>query len=263
MNTSSQKPIRIAVVVIPTYNEMGNIVALIDAICGVTRNIGNGWSLKILIVDGHSTDNTAECVRSKMEELSHLHLLVEEKKGGIGAAYLEGFTHAIKELHADVVFEFDGDFQHPPEMIPVMLQKIDQGYDYIIGSRFVSGGADLRRGSMVRRILSSAGGYLARLILFFPGKYFRLVTDPTSGLRVTRVSGFLDKMDLSIDHLYSRKFGYKIQLLSETTRLNPRYGEVALLFQDRHAGHSKIEPGTAWEILLTALKSRMHLVHIS
>jgi len=252
-----QKIIKTAVIVIPTYNEADNVGNLIHKIFEVAKI--DGWSIKILIVDGQSTDDTVKIVQEKMKVFDGLSLIVEEKKEGIGAAYLSGFRYVIDNLRADIVFEFDGDFQHPPEMIPIMIKKIDEGCDYIIGSRFSNGGRDMRSGNIVRKALSSFGGYLARFILFFPNRYFFQVKDPTSGLRATRVKGFMDRLNLDTEHLYSKKFGYKIQLLSETIKLRPKYCEVPLLFYDRKKGQSKIEAGTAMEILMSAIKSRCNL----
>ena len=61
-------------------------------------------------------------------------MFVEEKKEGIGAAYFQGFDYAAKKLGADVVVEFDGDFQHPPAAIPLLLAKIDATLDPLLGS---------------------------------------------------------------------------------------------------------------------------------
>ena len=84
------------------------------------------WRCSLLVVDGSSPDGTGEIVRGMMAQHPEVHLLVEEKEG-IGAAYFKGFRHAVETLHADVLIEFDGDSQHPPQSIPVMLRAIDNG----------------------------------------------------------------------------------------------------------------------------------------
>ena len=66
--------------------------------------------------------------------------MVGQKKG-LGAAYLRGMTYAIDKLNADVMFEMDADFFHDPKKIPDFLQKIDEGNDFVIGTRYSAGGS--------------------------------------------------------------------------------------------------------------------------
>ena len=106
--------------------------------------------------------------------------------------------------------------------------------------------------------MTEGGGLLARFILFFPFKHFFDVTDPTTGLKVTRVKGFVDHMDLSTAHFYSRKFGYKVQWLLETLDIGARFKEVPLKFANREAGASKFESDTTTEILISCIKSRWY-----
>jgi dolichol-phosphate mannosyltransferase len=252
---ADKKP-RVAIV-IPTYNEAENIGKLIERLAlGIFPKLP-GFDLNILIVDGGSTDNTAGIVEKITTESSNVRLIREAKKDGIGSAYLKGFNYAINDLKADIVVEFDGDFQHPPEMIPIILEKISSGYDYVLGSRCIAGGSEPRGRNQFRVFLTHFGGLLARFILFFPGKKFRTVTDPTTGLRATRVKGCLDRLDLRKEHLYSKKFGYKVQLLSETLATGARYAEVSLEFGNRMSGESKFEKGTAWDIFSACVRTRL------
>ncbi len=71
-------------------------------------------------------------MREKQKQYHGLDLLVEEKKEGIGAAYVKGFRRAMRKLKADVIIDFDGDFQHPPETIAALLGEIDKGADYVL-----------------------------------------------------------------------------------------------------------------------------------
>ena len=253
MKTTTQT----AVIVIPTYNEADNIGKMIDYLNTKTfPGLDSKWHMKILVVDGNSPDGTGKIVTEKSKKYPNTYLLTETSKDGLGAAYFKGFKYAIDQLNADFVFEFDADFQHPPETIPSMLQAMDDGYDYVIGSRKIKGGAEPEGRDFMRMMMTEAGGFLARFILFFPFKHFFDVTDPTTGLKVTRVKGFLDKMDLDYSRLYSRKFGYKVQLLLETLSLGAKFKEVPLQFQNREAGQSKFESDTTTEILVSCIKSR-------
>lgn len=250
-----------AVVVIPTYNEVENIRKLIPILCSDIFPKISKWNMRVVVVDGNSPDKTAEEVVLLAKTYPNVEVIKESKKNGIGSAYMEGFAYSIKNLNADVVIEFDADFQHPPETLITIMSKVDEGFDYVIGSRVVSGGSEPAGRNIFRTFLTEFGGFTASFILFFPGKYFSRVTDPTSGLRATRVKGVLDKLDLSPTHLYSKQFGYKLQLLSETLVTGARYAEIPLNFGHRMAGVSKFEAGTAFDILKTCIKTRMSAMY--
>jgi len=247
-----------AVIVIPTYNEADNIGKMIEYLNTKTfPSLPKKWNMKILVVDGNSPDGTGKVVTEKSKKYSNTYLYTETTKDGIGAAYLKGFKYAMEELKADYVFEFDGDFQHPPETIPSMLEAMDEGYDYVIGSRKIKGGSNPKGWGFKRVFFSEFGGFTARFIMFFPFKNFFKVTDPTTGLKVTRVKGFIDKMNLDYkNHLLTKSFGYKLQLLFETLKMGAKFKEVPLEFKVRNAGESKIESKTAKDIFIVAIKLR-------
>ena len=263
MNTKSQT----AVIVIPTYKEADIIGKTIEVLCTDTfpkiakkeGGLTQDWQMKILVVDGNSPDGTGKVVEAQAKNFPNVFLLTETSKDGIGAAYYKGFKYAIDKLNADFVFEFDSDLQHPPSTIPLMLAKVEQGYDHVIGSRKIAGGSNPKGWGFKRVFLSEVGGFTARFIMFFPFKNFFKVTDPTTGLKVTRVKGFIDRFDLiDFKHLYSRSFGYKLQLLFEILAMKPKFTEIPLQFNVRTAGESKIEPQTAKEILRVAFTLRWH-----
>lgn len=246
-----------AVIVIPTYNEAGSIGQMIEHLCTKTfPGLDKKWDMKILVVDGNSPDGTGKVVSEKTKKYKNVTLFTETSKDGIGAAYLKGFKYAMEKLNADYVFEFDGDFQHPPEIIPHMLQAMDDGYDYVIGSRKIKGGSNPKGWGFYRWFLSEFGSLVARFVLFFPFKNFLKVTDPTTGCKVTRVKGFVDQLNLDYSHLYTKSFGYKFQLLFETLALGAKFKEVPLVFQVRTTGESKIEQQATVEMLLTTFKIR-------
>jgi len=260
--TSSK--IETAVIVIPTYNEADNIGKMIEYLNDKTfpyiqakkGGLTHDWQMKILVVDGNSPDGTGKVVDKYTKKYSNTHLYTETSKDGIGAAYLKGFKYAMEKLSADYVFEFDGDFQHPPETIPVMLKAMEDGYDHVIGSRKIAGGSNPKGWGFKRVFFSEVGGFTARFILFFPFKNFFKVTDPTTGLKVTRVKGFVDKMDMDYSHLLTRSFAYKLQLLFETLKMGAKFKEVPLKFKVRNAGESKIEPQTAKNTFRVAILLR-------
>ena len=243
-----------AVVIIPTYNEAQTIGEMVDYLFEKTFPGIKDWQMKLLIVDDTSPDGTYKVVQQKQHKYKNLFLSLSKEKAGIGAAYVRGFRYAMKELDADVVIEFDGDFQHPPETIPVMLEEIDNGADYVLGSRKIKGGSNPKGWGFKRVFFSEFGGFTARFILFFPFKNFFRITDPTGGLKASRVKGFVDRMDM--DHLYSRSFAYKLEFLYKMVQLKAKVKEIPVQFGLRESGASKIEPQTAKEILLTVIKLR-------
>ncbi len=129
---------RIAVI-IPTYNERLSLGALVDAIFAQAPTMPQ-HEFHIVVVDGNSTDGTAELVKEKQTTYpQQLHLIEESKKEGLGMAYIKGMNHAVSVLHADAYIEFDGDGQHEPRFIHDLVRSFDEGNDYVIGSRYVNG----------------------------------------------------------------------------------------------------------------------------
>ena len=255
---------QVAVIVIPTYNEADNIGKMIEYLNTKTfpyitakkGGLEKKWLMKILVVDGNSPDGTGKVVEKAAKKYSNTFLYTETSKDGIGAAYLKGFKYAMENLKADFVFEFDGDFQHPPETIPVMLKAMEDGYDYVIGSRKIKGGSNPKGWGFKRVFFSEVGGLVGRFIMFFPFKNFFKVTDPTTGLKVTRVKGFADHLDMDYSHLLTKSFYYKFQLLFETLKMKAKFKEIPLEFHVRNAGESKIEATAPLEALRVAFLLR-------
>lgn len=245
-----------AVIVIATYNEAGSVASMMDTLFNKIFPTITNWDCQILIVDDTSPDKTYEIVQQLQKKYPKLHLLINPVKLGMGNAIVKGFHYAIEKLKADVLVEFDCDFQHPPEDIPKLLAEIDHGYDFVIGSRKIKGGSVPDSWGLRRIFFTYVGGFTSRFIMFFPFKPFFLVTDPTTGLRASRVKNFVDKIDL--DHLYSLKFGYKIELLYRMIHLKAKFKEIPLRFGLRETGESKIAKDTAKDILNVSIKCRWH-----
>ena len=244
-----------AVIIIPTYNEVESIDKMIDHLFTKIFPKIDNWHCQLLIVDDTSPDGTYKVVQKKQKKYSDLFLLLNKEKSGIGTAYVKGFKQAMTKLHADVIIEFDSDFQHPPTDIPLLLKEIDKGADYVMGSRKIKGGSNPKGWGFKRLFFSEAGGFMARFILFFPFKNFFKITDPTTGLKASRVKGFVDTMD--IDHLYSEKFGYKLEFLFKMVLLGAKVKEIPLKFGLRTLGESKISGQTASDILKTVILLRL------
>lgn len=242
-----------AVIVIPTYNEAPTAPGLAHSILSRIAPGLPQWKISVLVVDGNSPDGTADRIREIQERDSRLHLIVETKKEGIGAAYFKGFEHAVRNLKADVLVEFDGDLQHPPEAIPRLLEEIDQGADLVLGSRRMRGGSYPKGLGFRRLFLSKAGGLLARCLLFFPGRAFFRISDPTTGLRALRVAGFYGNLDL---RALSKGFSYKVEMLHQLVRMGADVREIPFAFGVRRQGESKSTRQTPAEMLGAVLRLR-------
>jgi dolichol-phosphate mannosyltransferase len=118
-------------VIIPTYNEVDNVAALLDKL------IELAFDLDVLVVDDNSPDGTAALVARYSEKYPQVKLCLRKKKMGLGSAYREGFAWALANRY-DYVVQMDGDFSHSPEELPRLL-KASQTSDITIGSRFCNG----------------------------------------------------------------------------------------------------------------------------
>lgn len=237
------------VVVIPTYNEAQNIGKIIPAVLEAFKKIPR-HECHILVVDGNSPDGTAQIVQDIAKENEQVHLLLEKEKSGLGGAYIYAFKHILNNMGADVVMEMDADFQHDPKEIPNFVKKIEEGYDYVIGSRFVKGGSIPKEWGFKRKFLSVGGNLLSRIILGVHN-----VSDFTSGYKASRVRNFLDQIDL--DSVRSKGFAYKIDLLYKMYKQGARIAEIPIEFGLRDRGDSKMERNNAIDSLRVVISIRI------
>lgn len=238
------------VIVIPTYNERENTEKMIEALAKELPKIKN-HDMNVLYVDANSPDKTAELIEKKIKKYKWLHLYKEKKKEGLGRGYAKGFKYAMNKMKADYVMEFDADFQHRPDQIKDLVAKIDEGYEYIIGSRYIPGGSIPKEWKLKRKLLSVVGNLIARIGLLMPK-----VHDLTTGFKITKVKGVLDKIDL--DHLYSNSFAYKIQILGQAIQGGAKWVEVPITFEARKEGKSKIISTEQFESLKVIILVQWH-----
>jgi len=223
------------VIIIPTYNERENVERMIDVLEeDIFPKIKNN-QMEVLFVDGKSPDGTGEMVKKRMEKYGNLKLFLEEKKEGLGAAYKKGMKYAVEKLGADAVIEFDADFQHDPKYILDLVERFNEGYDYIIGSRFVKGGSYPKEWAFYRKIYTKYGNLFSRIVLFFPN--VNKVKDVSTGLKLTRVKGVLDKVDFS---KIANGFYYKTQILYQIVNMRAKVVEIPLEFKLREKGETKM-----------------------
>lgn len=209
--------------VIPTYNERDNISRLLSE---VARQGQEG--LDVLVVDDGSPDGTAALVKENKGFGQNIFLLERSGKQGLGTAYRDAFRWGL-ERDYDVFIEMDADFSHNPSHLHPLIKRIE-AYDFVIGSRYVSGGR-VENWSRFRKLVSSLGSLYARLVL---GKNIR---DFTGGFNVWRRS-ILEKVNLGT--LSASGYFFQIELKFRALEAGGRFWEEPIIFKNREQGQSKI-----------------------
>jgi dolichol-phosphate mannosyltransferase len=223
-----------ACIVIPTYNEAGNIEQLLDRIFenGRRQRSTRRWRLSVLVVDDNSPDGTAARVKEYGAKNPDVHLLLRKEKQGLGAAYIAGMRHALALLSPDVIMEMDADFSHNPDDILRLLGEIENGADFVIGSRYVKGGSIPPAWGLHRRLISKAANLYTKAVLRIPR-----VRDCSGGFRAIRTSA-LRQVDLSA--LNVKGYAFQVLLLEAVVRNGGLVQEVPIAFSERNAGKSKM-----------------------
>ena len=225
------------VIIIPTYNERENIVAMIKRVMSLELHFD------LLIVDDSSPDGTAELVRQEQQNYSErLHLIERSGKLGLGTAYIAGFKYAIAHGY-DRIFEMDCDFSHNPDDLMRLDSSLDEN-DMVIGSRYCKG-VNVVNWPMGRLLMS-----------YFASKYVRIVTqmpvaDATAGF-VGYSRKVLETIDL--DAVKMNGYGFQIEMKYSAWKLGFKLGEVSIIFIDREAGTSKMSSGIFGEAFFGVMK---------
>lgn len=235
-------------IILPTYNEKVNIQKMIPLLEEEIFPKVKNHELSILVMDDKSPDGTGDEVKKFQKKWKNLVLQTGNKQG-LGAAYVRGMKYAMDKMGADAVMEFDADFQHDPYAIPRLIEAMDDGADYVIGSRYIKGGAIPSEWGIHRKFISFFGSLFARVVLFM----FR-IHDITSGFKLTK-SEYLRKVDL--EHLYSKYYAYKIQILYEVVRLGAVVKEVPIVFKERKDGSSKLTQKDLFESFWVVIRLRL------
>lgn len=138
----------------PTYREAENITFLLERISRVRDD--HDIDIDVLIMDDDSRDGTVDVVARLAKPW--VELVVRTTDRGLSAAVLDGMLRA----RGDVLVCMDADLSHPPESIPSMLRKLDDGADFVIGSRYVDGGSTSDDWGFFRWLNSRVATLLAR-----------------------------------------------------------------------------------------------------
>ena len=230
-------------VLLPTYNEAGNLEEVVRASAAELERIVPGdW--RVLVVDDASPDGTGLLADELAAELPAVEALHRSGKEGLGKAYLAGFRHALAG-GAERVIVMDADFSHDPRHLPAIVAAARES-DLVLGSRYVAGG-EIADWPPLRRLLSRFGSIYARTIL---GVH---VNDLTTGFRCVG-RRLLETVEPST--LRSQGYVFNIELTYRALLAGFRVTEIPICFRDRKAGESKMSLPIAFEALVLVPKLR-------
>lgn len=228
-------------VIIPTYNEIENIAAIIDAVMALT----DGFD--VLVVDDGSPDGTAACVREKAGQYpDRIHLLERSGKLGLGTAYIAGFKWALGRGY-EYITEMDADFSHNPADLPRLLAACRDGADVAVGSRYVSG-------------VNVVNWPIGRVLMsYYASAYVRIITrmkirDTTAGF-VCWNRCVLEAIDL--DAVEFRGYAFQIEMKYTAHSRGFKVSEVPIVFVNRVLGSSKMSGSIFGEAVFGVIKLRL------
>lgn len=223
-------------VILPTYNEVGNIVPLLEAII---RNLGAGPDVEIIVVDDNSPDGTLDAVRAAFPEGPVVPILRTTDRG-----LARSIRAGIEAATGDRIAVLDTDFTHDPDLLPTMVHLAER-FDVVVGSRFCAGGG-----------MPDLPHYLASLVYNWGLRIVlrTQIQDSLSGYFVIN-RATLEK--LPFDSIFSGYGDYFFRLLFFAQRNRASIVEMPVVYDTRRKGESK---SVFWKLLfsysLAALKLR-------
>lgn len=148
------------IIVMPVANEEESMERVMDEILKLPYE-----PLYLYVVmDSYSRDRTADIVKAyEKKTKGKIRYIYHEKSCGVISCYLEGFRRALED-GAGWIIEMDGGGSHLPSEVPAFIEKLEQGYECVWGSRFIKGGKVIHD-PVYRRVLSKGGTVLANLVL--------------------------------------------------------------------------------------------------
>ena len=207
-----------------TYNERDNLAALIREIHAIVPRAD------VLVIDDNSPDGTGELADALAALDPRIHVLHRPRKLGLGTALLAAMQYAMTHDY-DFLANMDADFSHHPRYLSSLLAGMDR-HDVMIGSRYVPGGGSVNW-PLSRQFLSRSVNMLVRLLMRIPAQ------DSSGGYRCYRVAGL---RETNLQKLLSRGYSFQQEILYRCRSAGCRIGETPILFENRRAGASKVNP---------------------
>src|SRR5947209_1291807 len=210
-----------------TYNERDNLAPLIREIHEFAP------AAHVLVIDDNSPDGTGGLADELAAADPRIHVMHRAGKLGLGTAILAGMRYAMDEGY-DYLVNMDADFSHHPRYLPAILAGMRR-YDVMIGSRYVKGGGTMNW-PLSRRLMSRAVGLVVRMLMRIPAK------DTSGAYRCYRVSKL---RTVRLDKVRSRGYSFQQEVLYRCRKAGCKIGETPIVFEDRRAGKSKVNPREA------------------
>ncbi|MBZ0264003.1 polyprenol monophosphomannose synthase [bacterium] len=226
-------------VIIPTYNEKVNIDKVLE------RTLMADPRLSVLVVDDGSPDGTGDMVEEYSKTDPRIRLLRRPGKMGLGTAYVAGFKYGL-EHQFDAVVEMDADLSHNPADIPRMIKFAENGADFVIGSRYVSG-VNVVNWPLQRLLLSYFASIYSRFVTGMP---FR---DLTAGFALIK-RPVLEAID--VDRLRSNGYAFQIEVKYYAWKKGMKLVECPIIFIERADGSSKMNKRIVFEAIYRVWKLR-------
>lgn len=230
------------IVIIPTFNEVENIEAIIRAVFSQPKDF------HIVVVDDNSPDKTAEIVKSlQLEFKNRLFLLERENKNGLGSAYIAGFKWALDKNY-NFIFEMDADFSHnPDDLIKLYEACTTGGADVSVGSRYVKG-------------ITVVNWPMSRILLSYgASRYVRFITrmkvkDSTAGF-VCYKRIVLETINLNKIRFVG--YAFQIEMKFKATKKGFKIIEIPVIFKDREKGKSKMSSSIISEAIFGVISLKL------
>ncbi len=187
------------IIVMPVANEEGSIGEVLAKIMSLPYD-----NLYVYpVMDAYSKDGTERIIREMEQKYDRIRLIFHKESRGVVSCYLYGFKMALADGAVRII-EMDGGGSHLPEEIPQFIEKLDEGYDCVWGSRYVEGG-DISNHPLYRRVLSSGGTILANLVL---GTKLKDMTSGFEAFQRPILEGLNLDAFLSTGHMYQTEMRF-------------------------------------------------------
>lgn len=231
------------IVIIPTYNEIENIQAIIEKVLSLDP------IFDLLIVDDGSPDGTAASVKTLQQaHPDRIHLLERKGKLGLGTAYIAGFKYALAKSY-EYIFEMDADFSHnPDDLIRLYDACANQGAFMSIGSRYING-VNVVNWPIGRVLMSYFAGFYVRFITGMP------IQDATAGFVCYRRK-VLETIPL--DQIKFIGYAFQVEMKFTTWKYGFKMIEVPIIFTDRTKGESKMSANIFKEAIFGVIQLKVN-----
>lgn len=207
-------------IIIPTLNERGNVIPLVNGIIDIINHFS--FKAEIIVVDDNSIDKTEKILKESFPKNPRLRIYKRINVKGLATAILYG----IKKAKGSIIIGMDADFNHPPTLIPKLIQQLETN-DLVVASRFIKGG-----------YMSNSWRYFPTLIFNLFLKY--ILNFPT----LDNMSGYYAirkniLFQLPIDSIYQGYGEYHLKLMYYSRKHQLQIREIPVKYGQRRYGKSK------------------------